>query len=210
MIEIREIYTPALKLKGIYKSGTRSCATLEDLRPLPAKIILPIEMLRIHLPNRPKLLLHAPKKALELQTTPESTNTRKDDLLSFFEECVDDDKDEDDENNILDEANLNVTSEKDIALVEHCLKLGMKGGISLPGREGTLSDERLGSMPAKIKNKYSSILGSGFHAGHCVITPTKHAFKKAFHVALSEAMYAWDEDGMRLLYLAMKNIFNME
>ena len=39
LIELREIHTPALKLKGICKSGSRnSHTTLEDLRPLLDKI----------------------------------------------------------------------------------------------------------------------------------------------------------------------------
>ena len=74
------------------------------------------------------------------------------------------------------------------------MKLGLKGGVSLLEREGTLSDERLGSLPAKITNKHSSILGSGFHACHRVTTPTKHAHKKEFRVSSSEAMCPWDED----------------
>ena len=83
------------------------------------------------------------------------------------------------------------------------MKLGLKGGILLPDEEGSLLDERLGFSPTKIKNKYSSILGSGFHAGHRIVKPEKHAHNKAFHVALSEVTHAWDEDGIRVLYNAM-------
>ena len=98
LIEIREMHTPALKIKGTCKSGTNnSYATLEDLSLLPAKIILPIEILRINVLNRPKLLLCPPKNAPQLDITLETTNTRKNDLLSFFEECVEDNEDEDDE-----------------------------------------------------------------------------------------------------------------
>ena len=76
LIEAREIHTPALKLKGRCKSGTRhSHATLEYLRPLPAKTILPIDILRINVPNTPKLLVCPPKNAPQLDNVLETINT---------------------------------------------------------------------------------------------------------------------------------------
>ena len=54
-------------------------------------------------------------------------------------------------------------------------------------------------------DKFSSILGSGFHCLHRIGTPAKREYKKAFYAALSEAMYAWDEDDTKNLYEAMKN-----
>ena len=92
------------------------------------------------MPNTPKLLVCPPKNASQLDNVLESTNTRKNDLLSYFEECVEDNEDEDDENDELDEANVNFTSEKDSALAQKCLKLGLKGEIPLPDREGTSLD----------------------------------------------------------------------
>ena len=89
-------------------------------------------MLRISVPNRPKLRSCSPKNAPHLGIALENTNTRKNDLLSLFEECIEDNEDEDDENAELDEVNIDFTSEKDVALAEQCLKLGLKGGVSLP------------------------------------------------------------------------------
>ena len=88
-------------------------------------------MLRISVPNRPKLLLCSPKNAPLLGITLENTNTRKNDLLLFFEECIKNEEEED-ENAELDKVNIDFTSEKDVALAEQCLKLGLKGGVSLP------------------------------------------------------------------------------
>ena len=56
---------------------------------------------------------------------------------------------------------------------------------------------------------YSAILGSGFHAGHRIIALVNHCHKKAFFVALSEAMYAWDECDMRSLEEALRENVDM-
>ena len=70
--------------------------------------------------------------------------------------------------------------------------LGETQGLSLPGREWKPKEGvNLERPPTTVKDMYSAILGSGFHAGHRIIALVNHCHKKAFFVALlSEAMYA--------------------
>ena len=106
----------------------------------------------------------------------------------FLEECTLEVDEIEDHNTPRDDCNTNVCDENDIAIIESCLRLGIKGGVYLPEMKGKLSDERLGSPPEKIDDKQSAILGSGFYTSHRIVTPTKHSYEKIFHIALSETM----------------------
>ena len=59
--------------------------------------------------------------------------------------------------------------------IEKCLKLAKQASISMPGNEWNMKEGNTPEKPpSEIKDKFSAVLGSGFHAAHCIITPMKH------------------------------------
>jgi hypothetical protein len=55
------------------------------------------------------------------------------------------------------------------------------------GRDHLGGVNKLDPPPLQIKDRFSAILGNGFHARHRIIVPVHHTSKKPFFVALSEA-----------------------
>ena len=51
LVSIDKVNIPALKTRDIYLSGTRKFATLGDIGVLPARIMIPVDMLRPHVPK---------------------------------------------------------------------------------------------------------------------------------------------------------------
>ena len=103
------------------------------------------------------------------------------------------------ENNQLEDNQMNITELNSVAEIEACIQLSQYTSERLlenwEQKEGILLDP----PPPKIIDKFSAVLGSGFHAAHRIVTPVHHAYKKAYSVALSEAIYCWDESDMRTL-----------
>ena len=59
--------------------------------------------------------------------------------------------------------------------IEKCLKLAKQASISMPGNEWNMKEGiTLEKTPSEIKDKFSAVLGSGFHAAQRIITPMKH------------------------------------
>ena len=64
LIEISEVFDPMLKSKGVRTKDRRNThATLENLRELPAKALLPIEMLRLSVNDRPNCYHPHPRQS---------------------------------------------------------------------------------------------------------------------------------------------------
>jgi len=59
--------------------------------------------------------------------------------------------------------------------------------------------------PRDVSNKYSAVLGDGFHAMHRPKVPMEHDSKKAYFVALQEAFYAWDPSKLEELKANMRD-----
>ena len=87
----------------------------------------------------------------------------------------------DNDDAFINEASLNLNNPECILQIEQCIKLGETQGLSLPGREWKPKEGvNLERPPTTVKDVYSAILGSRFHARHCIIAPVNHCHKKAF------------------------------
>ena len=76
---------------------------------------------------------------------------------------------------------MNLNNPECILQIEQCIKLGETQGLSLPGREWKQKEGvNLERPPTTVKDVYSAILGSRFHARHRIIAPVNHCHKKAF------------------------------
>ena len=84
---------------------------------------------------------------------------------------------------------------------------GISANLPIPGfaSSANRSNVKLDDAPEKVKDKFSAILGSGFHLKHRLTATIskKHSNLKAFYAALSEALYAWDDEDMERLYDAI-------
>ena len=79
------------------------------------------------------------------------------------------------------------------------------------GIPGVTSEKhaKLEDHPGKIDVQFLSLLGSGFHRAHRIMTPAKHEFKHIYSVAVSEAAYEWDLDSMMEVYHCVKEHINI-
>ena len=208
--------------------GTHRFATLGDLGPVPVRVVLPIEMLRVHRHNRPELLITNKRKTLSSTTAiinmTQRTDTSISNIVEIFHENEDDsdlimiDKDSErqiptlnmSEEEYYDATTINITDENAILEMERCLKIGQDAGMSFPGETWKRTDGIfLPEPPQNIIDQYSAVLGSPFHACHRLLTPAGHEYNKPFFVSLSEAIYAWDEDDMEILYESIKKRLDM-
>ena len=69
---------------------------------------------------------------------------------------------------------------------------------------------KLDKPPEEIIDTISAILGSCFHLTHHIVVGVHHAYKKAFFVVLSEAVYAWDEQEMNTLVDKLKSVYELD
>ena len=66
----------------------------------------------------------------------------------------------------------------------------------LPMKHRKLSDP---PHPAAIENRFSSVLGDGFHVMDRAKIPVKHNVKKLYKVAFRDALFAWEPDSLSKL-----------
>ena len=60
-----------------------------------------------------------------------------------------------------------------------------------------LEHPKLSKPPKNIEDKFSSVLGDGFHYMHRITVPTNHCYKKRFFVSLQEAIFAWNPEMLK-------------
>ena len=65
-------------------------------------------------------------------------------------------------------------------------------------------DALLGAAPANISDKFSSVLGDGFHFMDRPKVPIHHECKKGYFHALQEAWFAWDEVALEEIKVALR------
>ena len=220
LVEIREVFAPAMKLKDVKIAGTNRYATLGDIGPLPARVVVPIEMLREHKVERPQLLTSRRTHSPTIHTAHSAVGGTAPEGMSDFLDLVEEDKDDEVEVEVEgrdgetegqvtgdNELLMSLENADEIVSIERCLLLGIRSKLPMPGqRWEEKPGVKLDPPPIEVKDKISAILGSGFHCGHRVgaLISTKQTHRKAFCVAFSEALYAWDEDDMNVLFDNMK------
>ena len=93
-----------------------------------------------------------------------------------------------------------------IAEIEEC----MKRSLTLPGMAYVPKPGvKLDAPPKEIKDKFSCVLGSGFHACHRFLVPAKHCYRKGFCVGMSEALYCWNEEKLQIVNEKLKAIVGL-
>ena len=105
LVSIDKVNSPALKIRDIYLSGTRKFATLGDIGALPARIMIPVEMLRQHVPNRDKQIATTTAKVIShsghIVTAP------PEEIMNILDGENEDDDDNEDDNDNENEATNN-------------------------------------------------------------------------------------------------------
>jgi len=95
-------------------------------------------------------------------------------------------------------------------------EISIRGDMSCPEKVALISYLRdlsegikdtgssLSAPPAVIEDVFRSVLGDPWHYMDRIRVPVKHAYRKAFFVALSEAFFAWDPRYMEQAREALK------
>ena len=213
IVEVRKVHAPSVKVKGLKENGSRKYVSLGDLGAESFTIPIPFGMLRTHVSNRRHLLETKQQQQIRARevVTRAQTNLQTNPIsMSLFQDDDDDDDDDDERDTSNDvksdyasiheiDPETSIQNPIQIAQVEMCAQEALKL-IRTKGKEWVSNrGSGLSEPPERIIDKFSAILGSGFHACHRIVPPMHHSYKKAFFVALSEAIYAWDEEGMRTL-----------
>ncbi|GFH43535.1 hypothetical protein CTEN210_07273 [Chaetoceros tenuissimus] len=217
LIELTDIKAPALKVKDMLVKGTNRFVTLGEIG-VGKHVMVPIEMIRKHNPNRNAIALNTKdqsriakrkvtKKAGSRHVTKRRRN-RKNTTADIFD--VDRAMDRNDQ--VVEEGDPLHTFEEsdfdwdslrleDIDTIEKCLELAKDHKMALPGRDSAncQNESYLDVPPDKIFDRFSSLLGSPFHAIHRFKLMMKHSHRKAFYVALSEAFFQWSEQDLAVL-----------
>jgi hypothetical protein len=85
-----------------------------------------------------------------------------------------------------------ITSEE-IATVRAAMAIGADVPVSSKRTFKSIDlDKKLGVPPNNIVDNISTVIGDGFHYTDRIKIPIHHAYKKGYHVALREAVFAWD------------------
>ena len=106
-----------------------------DLGTLPTRVCLPLEILQIHNPARPQLAMKPlPIIQPNIINPPEVNQVNSENLIEIIDNAVDSNETTNTEAD-LDEAQLNISSDEDISLVEKSLILRQRTGFLLPGYE---------------------------------------------------------------------------
>ena len=60
-----------------------------------------------------------------------------------------------------------------------------------------LEHPKLSKPPQNIEDKFSSVLGDGFHCMHRIAVPTNHCYKNSFFMSLQEAIFSWNPEMLK-------------
>ena len=177
-----------MKFKGVtVKNASNRYATLGEIGDLPAKVMVPIEMLRKKREERP-ILLFEQNRSPQVHTSHSSAaddnvgtidNSQRtlDEFLTHdaLDENEDDQLNEDENNE--GEVSFDPRSGDSIVLeesdeimtIEDCLQLGVEANLHLPGQQWTpKAGVKLDPPPAEVLNRFSAVMGSVFHAFLCM------------------------------------------
>jgi hypothetical protein len=239
MIEIEQVLAPAVNLMNIKLAcNKKRSATFGDLGScFPVLCPIPLDMIRSHVEDRqllsekiviPKAMPITTTGVYNISSISEKKNCADDGIVSMMEilsdEDINDDADDelkeveddrssksDDEGNE-DAEEIELMEPHHIGEIESLIANCEKYRISLPLQTSFESTEdfKLDPPPVTvIQDRFSSVLGSCFHACHRFIVPTHHSYKKPFYAALSEAFFSWDDEDMKVLMERLKSILHL-
>ena len=95
--------------------------------------------------------------------------------------------------------------ESDIELIQQL----MHGNVSNLKNTVSFHHPNLSTPPTVVEDKFSAVLGDGFHYMQRIRVPTNHCYKKRFYVSLREAFFAWDPDMLQKVKDKKKKIHNL-
>ena len=95
-----------------------------------------------------------------------------------------------DNNNIFENIDHSALKESGIKLIQQL----MHGDVSNLKNAVSFHHPNLSAPPTVVEDKFSAVLGDGFHCMQRIRVPTNYYCKKRFHVSLREAFFSWDPD----------------
>lgn len=195
-----------------YKTRDKK-SSLSDFGKTPFYIRLPLKMLRLHDARETVSCCDMNERETSIDQCNESNNhTTKpvnSDSFNYDDDRNDEDgilseslhiDDLDEIDNSADDITPNLTTN------EITMLLNLQRNIpnqSLMPTEVPLNHPKLCEPDLNLIDKYSSVVGDGFHVIDGIKISTKHSARKLFKVAFRDALFAWDDDTLRKLKRAM-------
>ena len=217
VVRINNIYSPGMIIpKYLKRNSASNEVTLEDLGE--TDIILPLSMLKEHVPCnhfRPTPI-HPRVTGRSQPVTTESTQRksgrgqvkRKHSPADGYES--DDSRSSDDDDELDDEfSEAQIEEDMKTLTPEHIklLRAAIFASEEIQDGKVPLQHDKLEDppKPEDILNRFAAVLGDPFHEmDRPNPSSTKHEFKKAYFVALREAMYIWNPVTYLKLHSRMK------
>ena len=181
LVKVQNVLVPYWKVPRLKNKGKP--AILEDFNE---KIILvPLVMLRHHDKRLDEKQLS--EHLSPTTTTPHSLDEAAS-VVFVDGEYADEDEHEDNhlENDL--ENDLSALTKDQVLLIAQAKDLGLHYTERLTNKES-----KLGPAPSVLVDRFSSVLVDIFHLMYRPKVPTKHELKKAYHHALREAFFIWDD-----------------
>ena len=209
VVKVKKVIAPSMAIKEL-KIGRRY-ATLKDMGDPPFTIPFPLCQLHKHVESRAPVVTNKREQQIRArqltELAKESQKRLKNNplIITFEEEGDEEDDEEGDKGEDISEDNPPTADDSlhdplQIAEIQKTIEDAMVHA-ALPGKKWVeRPGVKLDPPPENyIRDHFKVVLGSPFHLSHRCICPMHHSYKKAFFVALSEALYAWNQEDMKIL-----------
>ena len=203
IVKITSVQAGHLIVPTVKTGDVRRPATLGDCGEAEFQIVVPLHMMREHIESAEVRAMPIDDGDDEVGATKPaaSSEPRSQQPLPPPPAELPSDGDDDDAEEVEDgdaDSLMTDLTEEDI----EGLRLAIfAADEAAAGRPVPLSCPQLDAPPnpRDVSNKYSAVLGDGFHAMHRPKVPMEHDSKKAYFVALQEAFYAWDPSKLTVI-----------
>ena len=215
LVQITTVLAPFLVVPGITKNG--AAVTLGDFGNAPFAVMLPLKMLKHHVPGDYVRICPGPVAAQQAgrpaaglpghahvgadsdgAVAPPPCAAHSSALLLGAAAC---DRDEIVDTDMDDAFSAGPPNDgdadrADMTVDDVEMLRATQQAASLAQWSGEIS-KLLGNTPDHIQDVFSSVLGDGFHFMDRPKVPVHHECKKAYFHALQEAWFAWDPDKLK-------------
>lgn len=208
VVRVEEVLAPALAVPGHKVCGKK--AYLEDFGEGPFELVLPLSMLRPHIPSQEIRVYEPPHTSTQSRLitppTTQQSGVYKRQVLVDLESSDDDPEDSiaiglDRLEDTLGNSDEELTDLERDARIERLTEqldtinesIFLAESAETEGCLDGLVSQFLDSMPTALKYIFSAVLGDCYHAMDRPKVPIRHEYKKAYFVALMHAFFIWNE-----------------
>ena len=204
IVKVTEVMAPNVIIPGVKKHLTKSPCCLRDFGPVPFHVRVPYKMLRKQ--SACSAVVNNDRNFSQTQNTydhsyitgpsSESNGITYTDANEMIDMVLDDinfentdDAEEespnDDDSPSIDDEDHSSLNQDDIELIRQL----MHGNVMDIKNAVPFNHPKLSPPPSSIADKFSSVLGDGFHFMDRIKVPTNHCHKKSFYICRLQSLF---------------------